>query len=215
MGDPYSRDRTAVLLVDPYNDFFSEGGKLYPLLKEVAVEVHLLDNLREILATARAAGIAVVTVPHRRWRSGDRAGWKRVTPYQSSSDAAQVFELGTWGAEWHPDLAPRDGELVVQEHRGSSGFASTDLDLHLRQRGIERVILIGAIANTCLESTGRYAMELGYHVTLVTDATAAFSRDAMRASHQLNGPTFAHAILSTRELIAALRDATSQPADGA
>ena len=47
-------------------------------------------------------------------------------------------------------------------------------------------------------------MELGYHVTLVKDATAAFSREAMRAAHELNGPAFAHAILNTREVISAL-----------
>jgi nicotinamidase-related amidase len=47
-------------------------------------------------------------------------------------------------------------------------------------------------------------MELGYHVTLVRDATAAFSHEMMHAAHVLNGPTFAHAILTTAELIAAL-----------
>lgn len=47
-------------------------------------------------------------------------------------------------------------------------------------------------------------MELGYHVTLVKDATAAFNREMMNAAHKLNGPTFAHAILTTKELIAVL-----------
>ena len=48
-------------------------------------------------------------------------------------------------------------------------------------------------------------MELGYHVTLVTDATAAFSQELMRAAHQLNGPTYAHEILTTAELVSALQ----------
>lgn len=55
-----------------------------------------------------------------------------------------------------------------------------------------------------IECTGRFASELGYHVTLVSDATAAFTREAMHAAHVLNGPTFAHAILTTRELVEAL-----------
>ncbi|MFM0339783.1 isochorismatase family protein [Paraburkholderia fungorum] len=55
-----------------------------------------------------------------------------------------------------------------------------------------------------MESTARFAMELGYHVTLVRDATAAFSPEMMRAAHELNGPTFAHSIVSTAELLAAL-----------
>ena len=47
-------------------------------------------------------------------------------------------------------------------------------------------------------------MELGYHVTLVRDATAAFSHEAMHAAHDINGPTYAHAILTTEELLAGL-----------
>src|SRR5205807_7231168 len=54
---------------------------------------------------------------------------------------------------------------------------------------------------TCVEGTARCGAELGYHVTLVRDATAAFSSDAMRAAHDINGPTFAHAILLTDEVI--------------
>jgi len=87
---------------------------------------------------------------------------------------------------------------------GASGFANTDLDFRLKQKGITHVIVVGLLANTCIETTARFAMELGYHVTLVRDATAAFSHEMMHAAHVLNGPTFAHAILTTAELIAAL-----------
>jgi len=76
--------------------------------------------------------------------------------------------------------------------------------MQLKQHGITHVILVGLLANTCVETTGRYAQELGYHVTLVRDATAAFSKELMHAAHELNGPTYAHAILTTDELIAAL-----------
>jgi nicotinamidase-related amidase len=85
-----------------------------------------------------------------------------------------------------------------------TGFANTDLDLQLKQHGVEKAVIVGLLANTCIESTGRFAMKLGYHVTLVKDATAAFSQEMMRAAHELNGPTFAHVILTTAELVAAL-----------
>ena len=62
---------------------------------------------------------------------------------------------------------------------------------------------MGLLANTCTETKAKYAQELGYHVTLVRDATAAFSHEMMHAAHELNGPTYAHAIL-TSEVIAAL-----------
>ena len=96
----------------------------------------------------------------------------------------------------------------VDAPQGVSGHsASTDLrlvDFQFKQCGITHVTAVGLLANTCIGSTGRFAMELGYHVTLVRDATAAFNRDMMRAAHELNGPTFAHAILKTSEPIAAL-----------
>ncbi|MEU1593287.1 isochorismatase family protein [Streptomyces sp. NPDC005708] len=78
-----------------------------------------------------------------------------------------------------------------------SGFATTDLDLQLKQHGIGRVVLAGVPANTCVESTSRFAMELGHHVTLVPDAAAALLPEMMHAAHELNGPTFAHAIVTT------------------
>lgn len=206
----YPPDRTALLLVDPYNDFLSDGGKVWPRVKEVAEEVSLLDNLRTILAAVRGAGIQVFIVPHRRWEPGDYEGWVHPTPYQVESGRKQVFARGSWGGEWHPDFAPQPDDIVVKEHWGSSGFANTDLDFHLKQRRILHVIVIGMLANTCIECTGRFAAELGYHVTLVKDATAAFTEEMMYAAHELNGPTFAHAILTTSELVAALPRATTR-----
>jgi len=209
VSSAYPKDRTALLLVDPYNDFLSQGGKLWPMVEAVATEVGLLDNLRAITAAARREGIAIFIVPHHRWEPGDYADWDHPTPYQVASSEGQSFAKGTWGGEWHPDFVPRQGDIIVKEHWGSSGFANTDLDFRLRQLGIRKVIVIGLLANTCIETTARFATELGYHVTLVKDATAAFSEEMMYAAHDLNGPTFAHAILTTAELIAALADSAS------
>lgn len=119
-----------------------------------------------------------------------------------------IFVNGEWGSEWHPDFAPKPGDIVVQEHWAQSGFANTDLDFRLKQRGISKVIVVGLLANTCVESTARYAMELGYHVTLVRDATAAFKREMMTAAHELNGPTYAHEIVKTSELVGAMQKTT-------
>jgi len=200
----YARDRTALLFVDPYNDFLSVGGKFWPMVKGVANDVGLLDNLRTITAAIREAGIQVFIVPHRRWEPGDYEGWDHPNPYQVASGQAQAFAKGTWGGEWHPDFVPQAGDIIAKEHWGSSGFANTDLDFLLKQQRIVKVIVVGLLANTCIECTSRFATELGYHVTLVKDATAAFSPDRMHAAHELNGPTFAHRIVTTSELTAAL-----------
>jgi nicotinamidase-related amidase len=193
-----------LLLVDPYNDFLSEGGKLWPLVAEVAEAVGLHRNLAAITATFRSSGRSLFVVPHHRAEPDDFAGWDHPSPYQVDSARAQVFARGSWGGDWHPDFAPQPGDVIVKEHWGSSGFANTDLDFLLKQKGVSHLVLVGLVANTCIESTARFAVELGYHVTLVRDATAAFSREAMHAAHEINAPTFAHALVTTEALLAAL-----------
>jgi nicotinamidase-related amidase len=200
----YHPTTTALLLVDPYNDFLSEGGKLWPRVAAIAEEVKLLDHLRALVKAARDQDYKIFFVPHHRWEPDDYVKWRHPTPYQLGGAKRQSFAKGTWGGTFHDDFKPQPGDIVVHEHWGSSGFANTDLDLQLKQFGISHVILVGMIANTCIEVTGRFAAELGYHVTLVRDATAAFSAEAMHAAHAINGPTYAHAITTTDELIAEL-----------
>ncbi len=195
----YPSQHTALLLVDPYNDFLSEGGKLWPLVERVAKDVDLHANLHTVLAEFRSREWPVFVVPHHRSEPGDLDKWQHPTPYQQGAINVQVFQKGSWGGEWHPEFAPQSQDVVCKEHWNSSGFANTDLDLQLRQRGITHLVLIGLIANTCIETTAKFAAELGYHVTLVRDATAAASAAAMHAAHEINGPTFAHAILTTRQ----------------
>ncbi|SDJ60803.1 Nicotinamidase-related amidase [Nonomuraea maritima] len=206
MSQAYDPRRTAVLLVDPYNDFLSEGGKVWPRVESVARQVGLLDHLRSVIASARQAGVQVVFVPHRRWEPGDYESWDHPNPTQRAIMDRHSFARGTWGGEFHPDFQPQPGDVVVSEHWAQSGFANTDLDFQLKQHGITHVVLVGLLANTCIESTGRFAMELGYHVTLVRDATAAYTPEMMHAAHDLNGPTFAHTVTTTDDLTTAFTE---------
>ena len=199
----YPAASTALLLVDPYNDFVHERGKLWPLVQKIAGEVDLLDHLRSVVAAARKARIRVFFVPHHRWEPGDYEDWKFPTSTQAAAFKRQPFAKGTWGGTFHDDFQVQSGDVVVHEHWGASGFANTDLDQKLKQYGIDHIIIVGLLANTCIESTGRYGQELGYHVTLVKDATAAASHEAMHAAHEINGPYYAHAILTTDDVLSA------------
>gem|GEM_PF-1047423 len=89
---------------------------------------------------------------------------------------------------------PVAGEVVASEHWCSSGFANTDLDLQLKRHGIQRLIVIGLIAHTCIEATVRFAAELGYDVTVVKDAIADYSDEMMHAALTINMPNYASAI---------------------
>ena len=153
----YHPTTTALLLVDPYNDFLSEGGKLWPRVAAIAEEVKLLDHLRALVKAARDKGLKIFFVPHHRWEPGDYVKWRYSTPYQLGGAKRQSFAKDTWGGTFHDDFQPQAGDIVVHEHWGSSGFANTDLDFQLKQFGISHVILVGMIANTCIEVTGRFA----------------------------------------------------------
>lgn len=197
----YSKSNTALLIVDPYNDFMSKGGKLFEATKESREKFNTLDNMRSIIAKARENGIQVIIVPHHRATKNDILNWKYPTPVQIKGHQMQTFGAGTWGGKFNHEFGPKEGDVVVSEHYSQSGFANTNLNLELRQRGFDHIILIGMIANSCIESTGKYAVDLWYHVTLVKDATAAFSLDGMHTAHEVNGPTFAQSLVTTKELI--------------
>lgn len=200
----YPDGKTALLCVDPYNDFLAEDGKMWPALSEVSISVDLHANLAKVRAAAREAGHLIFILPHHRSRPNDFEGWAHLTPFQAAAHERQMFAEGSRGGDWFDGFGPNHGDIVVKEHWGASSFANTDLEVQLRQRGITHVIFIGAIANTCTETSARYAAELGYHVTLVRDATAAFSLEALHAAHEINGPTYAHAIHTTAEVVTGL-----------
>jgi nicotinamidase-related amidase len=203
MQTNYDPKNTALLCVDLYNDFISEGGKLYPSVKEIALELNMHENLRSIVKDARDKGIMVFHVPHHRFEPGDLDNWQYATPYQLSAQEKLVFQKDTWGGTFHDDFPVLPGDVLATEHWGSSGFPNTNLEHQLRRHGKEKLIFIGLLANTCVEATARIGMELGFHITLVRDATAARSHEALKAALDINGPTFAHEILTTAELLAA------------
>lgn len=201
----YDPELTGLLIVDPYNDFLSEGGKLYEVSRSTLESNNVVEHMRQVLAAARANGVQVFIAPHRRWRESDPYGhWKTMPPIGASAAAGRIFADGTWGGSFHPDFEPLAGEVVAQEHWLSSGFANTDLDLQLKKQGLRSVIVIGMRANTCIESTVRFAAELGYQVTLVKDAIGSFGHAEMEASLQFNIPAYANAVVSTDEIVAKL-----------
>jgi len=115
--------------------------------------------------------------------------------------AEKTFENGSWGGEIRTEFAPRPGDVVALEHWGSSGFANTDLDALLKAHGIQRLIVIGLIAHTCVEATVRFAAELGYDVTVVKDATADYTDEMMHAALTINIPNYASAVVTTEEVV--------------
>ncbi|HKA43944.1 MAG TPA: isochorismatase family cysteine hydrolase [Burkholderiales bacterium] len=200
----YDKLLTALLVIDPYNDFISEGGKVWDRIKGVAEANDCVPHMLQVMIAARKAGLRVFYAPHRRYRPGDYETWKYIAPVQKAAWSRRVFEYGTWGGEFRSEFAPQPGDIVAQEHWCSSGFANTDLDLQLKKHGIHKLIVIGLIAHTCVEATVRFAAELGYEVALVKDATTDYSDREMHAALEVNLPNYASAIVTADQVAGSL-----------
>ena len=200
----FDKEITALLVIDPYNDFISERGKIWDRIRAVAEANDCVPHMLQVLNAARKAKPRVFYALHHRYRPGDYETWKYIAPVQKAAWLRKSFEYGTWGGEIRREFEPQPGEIVAQEHWGSSGFANTDLDLQLNKHGIHQLIVIGLIAHTCVEATVRYAAELGYEVTVVKDATAYYSNEEMHAALQVNIPNYANTILTANEVVDAI-----------
>ena len=166
---------TALLVIDPYNDFISEGGKAWDRVKTTAESNRCVPHMvRSHGSRAECGGAGLLRpaspLPSRRLRD---VGLHGSGPGASVED--QVLRVRDVGRRDPEGFEPQSGDVVAHEHWGSSGFANTDLDQQLKLHGIRHLIVIGLLANTCVEATVRFAAELGYKPTVVKDATASLA----------------------------------------
>ncbi|WP_437274464.1 isochorismatase family protein [Sorangium sp. So ce375] len=147
--DRLHRARTALVLVDFQEEFFSGGLKL-PGARAA------LENATRLLRWARESGITVAHVRN------------------VGAKGARLFAADSPRADFAPGARPLDGELVVTKSM-AGGFTRTDLDDQLRRRGVDTIIVSGLMTHLAVDSTVRDGLVLGYRVVLPSDASA--SRD--------------------------------------
>ncbi|KAH8817358.1 Isochorismatase-like protein [Xylogone sp. PMI_703] len=192
---------TALILIDPLNDFVHPEGKLYGLLKESIETSNAVPNLLRLIKKARQAHIPIFYCLHQGYQEGKFSGWKHMKKNHVMIQRDHVFEVGAWGGDVLEELKPdlKNGDTVVARHWNSNSFANTDLEYELRQHDITHVVCAGMVANTCIESTARHAGELGYTVTLIKDATAGFSNALKDAATDLIWPIIVEEVLTVDE----------------
>jgi nicotinamidase-related amidase len=168
----------------------------------------VIGHLKVAIEGARSRGLAVVFGPMA-YTEEDYANEQlhRRSGVNRYMFEKRMFLAGSWGADFHPDLQPREEDTVLLPHKGIDVF-ETDLPDHLQRRGITHLVIAGMTANLCCESTGRHAMEKGYDVTFLSDAIGASALPAYEAAIRLNFPLIANAVITVEEFLAAL-DSTS------
>lgn len=168
---PYTFDtidprKTAMIVVDMQNDFVADGALL-----QSKQALAMADELARTLDFCRESGVRVVYTAHVHRSDGCDMGLYDDL-YPPIEQRAALVD-GTPGAEIYPALAPAEGEHVIKKHR-YSGFFATDLDLILREWGVESVVISGTTTENCCHATARDAMFRNYRVAFLSDATGTF-----------------------------------------
>ncbi len=195
---------TAVVLIEYQNDFTSEGGVLHGAVSEVMDRTEMLANTQQVVAAARAAGVTVMHAP-----ITFAAGYNEISshPYGILKGVVDgnAFVKGTWGADIVDELAPEEGDIVIEGKRGLDTFASTNLDFILRSKGITTIALGGFLTNCCVESTMRSGYENGYQVITLSDCVAATSPEEHDNAIKYDYPMFSTPMASS-DFIADLKE---------
>ena len=199
--------RTALLIIDPQNDFLSEGGVAWDLVGDGVKNTKVVEHLVELREAAKKAGMPVFYCPHY-YSDNEFATWKHLNPIDKLMFDRKMFLKPGWGSDFHPDLVPDENTFVLSPHKALSGFWAGDIAIQFRQRGIDTIILAGMSANLCVESHLRDAEENGFEVLVVKDATTGPGPEATQAA-MVNYGLIANEVVTTDDITGRLREAAA------
>jgi biuret amidohydrolase len=170
---------TAVIAVHMQNDIVSERGGFGSLFAEMVKGHRTVASVNDLLAMMREAG-ALMAYTRVAFKS-DYSDMVPNSPLLLMTKQQSCLVEGTWQTQVVAELTPREGDVVIT-HQRISGFAGTQLDVLLRSRGVDTVLVAGVATNLSVEGTARDASNLGFRTVVVSDACAAASEAAHRAS---------------------------------
>jgi ureidoacrylate peracid hydrolase len=189
--DVLDPDRTALLVVDMQNAFCHDDGTLGISGVNVAPAQAIVEPVRELVESCRAAGVPVLWSQQVHFPTDAGRARKRL-PSHTQKRARVSALAGTWDMELVDrlkDLAAAEPHLVFQKHRFGC-FYETRLDAALRMLGTEAILVCGATANACVETTLREAYLRDYDVVAVTDCIAAVRPEWEPIAHAVWGQYF-------------------------
>jgi nicotinamidase-related amidase len=174
--DPAS---TALVIIDMQRDFLYPGGFGALLGNDVSMLLKVVEPLQEVLALARAAGMAVIHT-----REGHRpdlsdcppsklARGHLDTPIGAEGPNGRILVRGEAGHGIIDELAPIEGEVVLDKP-GKGAFFATDLEHILRNAGVTHLVVTGVTTEVCVHTTVREANDRGFECLVLSDCVGSY-----------------------------------------
>jgi nicotinamidase-related amidase len=163
---------TALLLIGFQNDYFDPDGGLHDVIEEPDRLVSTLRSTVCLLQNLAASPILIIAAPI--FFTPDYEELVEPIGLLKRIKEVGAFQIGSVRSQMVPELEPfQDRILEVPGRRGFNAFIDTELHEICQRRQIKTLVLTGANASVCIDSTGRYAQEQGYEVIILSDCTAA------------------------------------------
>jgi ureidoacrylate peracid hydrolase len=191
--------KTAVIVIDMQNAYASKGGYLDLAGFDISGAQKVIQNTKQVLDVARAAGIQVIYFQNG-WDCDYVEAGGPGSPNFHKSNAlktmrknrelmGKLLARGGWDYELVDELKPQPGDIQLHKTR-YSGFFNSQLDSVLRARGIRHLVFTGIATNVCVESTLRDGFFLEYFGVVLEDATHQAGPEFVQKAAIYNVETF-------------------------
>ncbi|HET7755138.1 MAG TPA: cysteine hydrolase [Anaeromyxobacteraceae bacterium] len=206
-----NREKTAIVLIEPQNDFLSPGGTMYQYIAEQLKKRNVIANLVNLTESARGK-VKLFYVPFQAFKKGfpelketgpGAEGLRGIEMKMKADWGVGAWLEGTPGPEIVEPLRPREGDVIIRGKLTLDAFHSTALNYLLRANEIENVAICGFHTNWCVESTARSAYDLGYRVIVVKDCTGTDTDREQEYAEEVIFPRIGK-VMTSAEFLAAI-----------
>lgn len=192
-------ENTAVLFTDPQVDALKPEGVMWDQVGDLVEEHDVVGKLEELREAAREGDVPVFYSPHY-YDDDEFESWEELNGIDQKMFEMEMYHVDREGSNIVPELEPDDNTFVLSSHKHLSGFWANDIQAQFTKRGIDTIVVAGMFANLCVESHMRDAIENGFKVIAVTDATAAPGEEFLEAA-RANAEMIAHETAETDDIV--------------